>query len=293
MAYALQVADDLSFSRAAQHLHIAQPSLSQQISKLESELGVKLFHRNPHFIELTDAGKRFCDRARLILDSVEQLKREMSDEVSMEHGNVIIGCLPMTGTHVLPRVIPAFRTRYPSIAVNLVEDTTEHLETAASQGKLDVTLLSLPILSPSLDYQPVFHEEIWAVVPQNHLLAGSKEIVLRDLQDEPFIVLKKGQGFRQTVFDLCGEAGFTPQVVFESSNIETVQSLVAAGMGVALVPSMVSRSQNLDFPPLYKPISGRPSRTLVAAYKKGRYQSRAALAFIEVVQSVLQLSDPK
>lgn len=286
--YVIQVAKDLSFSKAAANLHIAQPSLSQQISKLETELSIKLFHRNPHQISLTEAGQRFCERARSIVDMLEQLSKEMEDELDLEQGNVVIGCLPMTGTHVLPRVLPVFHSKYPAISIQLIEDTTERLESDTSQGKIDVTLLSIPIGSSALEFEPVFLEEILCVLPESHPLERSQIVSLDVLAQEPFIVLKKGQGFRQIVFDLCQSAGFTPRVVFESSNIETVQSLVAAGMGVALVPSLVSRSQNLDFPPIYKKIEGAPTRTLVAAYKKGRYQSRAARAFIEVMKEVLK-----
>jgi DNA-binding transcriptional LysR family regulator len=286
--YVLQVAENRSFSKAAAQLHIAQPSLSQQIGKLETELGVLLFHRNPHAIELTEAGERFCIRAREIVDAFEQLAQEMADEGNLAKGSVIIGSLPMTGTHVLPRVLPVFRKEYPGISVTLVENTTQHLESDTAQGKIDVTLLSLPISSPLLEYEPVFHEEIWCVLPDGHWLTQRAEVDLRELASDSFVLLKKGQGFRQTVLELCESSGFAPRVVFESSNIETVQSLVAAGMGVALVPSLVSRSQNLDFPPVYKPIAGRPHRTLVAAYKKGRYQSKAAQAFIHMLKKVLE-----
>jgi LysR family hydrogen peroxide-inducible transcriptional activator len=298
LQYALQIAKEMNFSRAAEKLHIAQPSLSQQLSKLEKEIGVLLFQRNTNSVELTYAGSQFMEQAQKIVDHVEQLKREMGDISQMRKGKLIVGSLPITGSHILPLVLPVFQTRYPDIEIVLVEETTANLEALTASGQTDICLLSLPIDHSALIHQILIEEEIYLAVPPQHHLAitnNSKDLInsihMGMLKDEPFILLKKGQGFRQITLDLCREAGFEPRIVFESSNIETVQSLVAAGMGIALVPRMVTRTGNITSVPIYISLAEpRPTRTLVIAYRKGRYLSKAAEAFIDTLNEVMNSS---
>ncbi|GAB7053842.1 MULTISPECIES: LysR family transcriptional regulator [Paenibacillus] len=293
LQYALQIAIDKNFSRAAEKLHIAQPSLSQQLSKLEKEIGVLLFQRTTNSVEATYAGTLFVEKAQKILDMVEQLKKEMEDISQMRKGRLVVGSLPITGAHVLPLVLPAFQARYPEIDIVLVEETTTNLEQLTASGQADISLLSLPLIDETLDYEAVIEEEIVLTVPKTHPLAQysadgqAKAVDIAELRNEPFITLKKGQGFRQITLDLCQQAGFTPNIVFESSNIETVQSLAAAGMGIAFVPLMVSRGRHSEFAPAYLPLTIRPTRTLVIAYRKGRYLSKAVTAFMETFRDVM------
>ncbi|MGN7455717.1 LysR family transcriptional regulator [Paenibacillus pasadenensis] len=284
--YVIQIAKELNFSRAAEKLHIAQPSLSQQLSKLEKEIGVLLVRRTTNSVELTHAGEVFVDKAQDILDRIEQLKTEMEDMAQMKRGRLVIGSLPITGSHILPIVLPEFGQRFPDIELVLVEDTTAKLEQLAASGQTDISLLTLPLIDSTLVYEPLIREEITLAVPPSHPLAGRTEpIELETLREEPFIVLKKGQGFRQIALDLCAGAGFQPRIVFESSNIETVQSLVAAGMGVAFIPQMIAQGRHTEFTPSFIPLAGKPSRTLVIASRKGRYLSKAAEAFIETMKA--------
>ncbi len=290
LQYALHIAREKNFSRAAEKLHIAQPSLSQQLAKLEKEIGQLLFQRNTNSVELTYAGAVFMEKAQKIVDMAEQLKQEMDDISQMRRGKLVVGSLPMTGSHIWPMVLPAFQARYPEIEISLIEETTTNLESMTASGQIDICLLTLPIQDPALAGHPLLKEEICLAVPPQHALASrASNIRMADLTNEPFIVLKKGQGFRQITFHLCGEAGFEPNIVFESSNIETVQSLVAAGMGIALVPIMVAREQGTPFSPAYLHFADpRPSRTLVIAYRRGRYLSKAAEAFIATMTETLK-----
>lgn len=299
LQYVLQIAEERNFSRAADKLHIAQPSLSQQLSKLEKEIGVLLFQRTTNSVEMTHAGEVFVERAQKILDSMEQLRKEMSDISQTKAGKVTIGTMPITGSHILPHVVPQFHKRYPDIDFVLTEEpSTSNLIKMTAQGKIDLCLLSLPIHEESLSYEPIVEEEIFLAVPKKHALYKSyieqrEPVDLELVQEESFISLKKGQGFRQITIDLCREAGFEPKVVFESSNIETVQSLVASGMGIAFVPSLIATAPRSEFVPAYIPIRHRPSRTLVLAYRTGRYMSKAAEAFMETLKDTVavQFSD--
>ncbi|GGD64809.1 LysR family transcriptional regulator [Paenibacillus nasutitermitis] len=290
LQYVIQIAKEKNFSRAAEKLHIAQPSLSQQLSKLEKEIGVLLFRRTTNSVEMTHAGSVFVQKAQTILDSIEQLKQELDDLAHMRKGKLVVGSLPITGSHVLPLVLPVFGRLYPEIEIALVEDSSFKLEQLTASGQTDLSLLSLPLHEPSLAWEPLIEEEICLAVPPEHPLAlANKAVEINDLLHEPFVLLKKGQGFRQIAVELCEKAGFQPRVVFESGNIETVQSLVAAGMGIAFVPKMVARAKWYEFAPTYLPIAEpAPSRTLVIASRKGRYLSKAAEAFIDTMKSTIE-----
>ncbi|MDO3409664.1 LysR family transcriptional regulator [Saccharibacillus sp. CPCC 101409] len=295
LQYALMIAAERNFSRAAEKLHIAQPSLSQQLSKLEKELGVLLFQRNTSTVELTHAGMEFMKRAQRIVDEMEILRVEMEDISQLRKGRITVGSMPITGSHLLPHVLPAFRTDYPGIDVTLLEDTSHNLERLTASGKSDISLLSLPLNEPTLDYEPIADEPIDLAVPPGHRLAlrsGSYPLAgvsMRELEHEPFIILKQGQGFRKIVLDLCREAGYEPHVVFESSNMETLQSLVAAGMGVTLVPRFVARAKRSELLPVYLPLADPvPSRTLVIAYRRGRSLSKAAEAFTDTLRRTME-----
>jgi len=290
LQYVIQIAKEKNFSRAAEKLHIAQPSLSQQLSKLEKEIGVLLFRRTTNSVELTHAGSVFVHKAQTILDAAEQLKQEMEDMALMRKGRLVVGSLPITGSHILPLVLPVFGSLYPEIEVVLIEDSSSKLEQLTASGETDISLLSLPLEDPTLAWEPLIEDEICLAVPERHPLAQhTGPVDIRKLQGEPFIVLKKGQGFRQITLDLCAQAGFSPAIVFESSNIETVQSLVAAGMGIAFVPNMITRATHSEFTPLYLPLGNpAPSRTLVIASRKGRYLSRAADAFINTMKRTVE-----
>ncbi|HEY2493203.1 MAG TPA: LysR family transcriptional regulator, partial [Paenibacillus sp.] len=171
LQYALQIAAERNFSRAADKLHIAQPSLSQQLSKLEKEIGVLLFQRNTSSVELTHAGAAFMEQAQKIVDAVELLHQEMTDISQLRGGKVVIGSMPITGSHLLPYVLPVFRQTYPDIEITLLEDSSMNLEKLTANGKTDLSLLSLPLLEPSLAYEVIGEEKIDLAVPPEHPLA--------------------------------------------------------------------------------------------------------------------------
>ncbi len=258
LLYAIKIAEEKSFSKAADQLHLAQPSLSQQIIKLEKELGVRLFEREYSPLRPTYAGERFLETAHKVLDLIEQLRKEMEDVVTLDGGLLTIGSLPITGAHIMPLVLPIFKEKYPGIEIRLMEETTSNLELLTARGATDISILSLPVQDSNLEWEEILEEEICLAVP-------------RDLS-----------------MKWCKEAGFVPRVVFESSNIETVQSLIAAGMGIGFVPRMVTRQKHNELTPLYIPFKEpKPFRTLVMAYRKGRYRSKASMAFLETMKEVL------
>lgn len=281
--YVLAVAQEHSFSRAAERLHLAQPSLSQQIAKLEKLFDVQLFHRLPQHVELTDAGARFVQVAQQIIDQVDGLEREMRSYALGESGRLYVGSLPITGEYVLPTVISEFSRSYPGVELQLIEERSSQLEQLLARGMIDVSLLTMPIFEPSLTVEPAIHEEIYLALPPDHPLAAVEEVDLAGLAEQPFILLKEGQGFRQICLMLCEQAGFRPNIVFESSNIHTVQSLVAAGMGVSFAPAMITNAPRSSEKPAYVRLTTRPERTLVVAYRRDRHLSKPAKAFVDML----------
>lgn len=286
--YVLMLANEKNFSKAAQKLHLSQPSLSYQIAKLEKELGLELFIRGQGEIQLTYAGETFVEHALKIVDQVEQLKNELFDVADLKKGRLNIGSLATTGAYLLPKTVANFKKNYPGVELVLIEDSTTNLELLVSNGQVEISLLSMPIQNTELEIEVILEEEIVLAVPRTHSLAKRQEVNLSECRDESFILIKQGAGFRKSTENLCKEAGFIPNVVFESININTCQALVSSGMGISFVPKMVVHEITTPDSPIYVSIKNppHPTRKVVFAYKNGRYLSKAARIFIDIMKDV-------
>ncbi|MCL6443862.1 MAG: LysR family transcriptional regulator [Alicyclobacillus sp.] len=322
LRYVLAVYETQSFSRAAEKLHIAQPSLSQQIAKLEQELGFRLFLRGPGPIMPTPDGEYFVHRASKILHLHDDFVLELQERTHGMGQTLSIGTTAITGAHLLPRLLQLFRRQFPSVQLRLTEESTETLTDLASKSLVDLAILPLPIADPRLSVEPLLSEQLWLALPPTvqpwmssaiqHIISSSTRpatfpsqissqprqhsmdrsnhapvpVSLDAFADAPFIVLKQGFGFRQTLLQLCANHGFQPNIAFETSSIDTAQALVAHGMGVTLVPEMVMSA--ISPTPLYVRLESQPTRTLVFAYPKDRYLSLAARTFKDM--SLVELS---
>ncbi len=295
--YAIEVGGQRSFTKAAERLHIAQPSLSQQIAKLEQELGLRLFHRSHHAISPTPDGLRFLELAERVVGLQEDLVREMQERRTGMGGELTVGTPAITGEHVLPPLLENFQIRHPQIRVRIVEDSPLALERAAVKGITDIAILPLPLEDANLSAQPILTEPILLALPARwqpwmsawqcrHLIEGElgslcSPVALATVSRAPFIVLKAGYGFRQTVRELCARAGFQPEIAYETSSVEMAQSLVGHGLGITLVPAMVKRPDRAKAPRYYE-LAERPSRTLAFVYRRDRYLSLAAHEFLSM-----------
>jgi LysR family hydrogen peroxide-inducible transcriptional activator len=290
LRYALAVAESGSFTRAAEMVHVSQPSLSQQVRLLEDELGVLLFARGPRGTTVTPAGEIVIRQARMVLSQLDDMTRELADLAALQAGSLTIGTLPITGGHVLPPAVAEFRERYPKVSLHLVEERTVGLVAATLNGTTDMSLLTLPIPDDGLDFEPLFTEELWLAVPPGHRLAGRETVALAEAASEPFVLMKKGNGFRTVVEAACNAAEFTPECAFETDSIETAKSLVGAGLGVTLVPAMVAGSTGLasGARPEFIRLAPAPTRTVVLAWRQDRYLSRAALEFRQILREKIQ-----
>lgn len=275
LRYFLATAETGRITQAARVCNVSQPSLSVQLRKLEDELGGPLFERTRKGVRLTERGAAFLPRAKAILRQMEEARKDAESLSGLTAGRVTLGCLPTTGAHLLPKVLGAFRKLHPGVQVLLREESSPGLARCLEQGDVDLAILDEAGVNPALEYRALFTEGLLAVLPLRHPLVGKGRITLKQLAGEPFILMKTGHGFRQIVLDLLRRAGVEPKVVFESGEIETVQALVAAGLGISLVPEMVRRASGIAYAELAQ--SGA-SRTLILAWRRKAVLSPAAEA---------------
>lgn len=273
LRYFRAVARHGTFTRASEVEHVAQPSLSQQILKLEAELGARLFDRLPRSAKLTVFGKAFLPKAERILRELEEARTELRDMSGNEKGEVVVGIIPTIAAYLLPRLLNDFTVRHPQVTLKIVEDITPTLVQRLHEGTLDMAVAALPIATSELASVGLFEEKFYAVIPDKHRLASRSSISLAELNREPFLLLKEGHCFRDSVIAACQKAKMSPSIVFESGQFATILAMVSAGMGVSAVPAMAVRPQ-----PGCKfiPISGKHNTRLVGIVtSRHHYQSRA------------------
>jgi LysR family transcriptional regulator, hydrogen peroxide-inducible genes activator len=238
LRYFCAVAETGSFSRAAEHSHVAQPSLSQQILKLEDELGARLFDRLGRSVRLTDVGKAFLPRARAVLRELEAARGDVVQRKDSVSGPLTIGVIPTIAPYFLPARLTSFTRQYPQARLTVVEEITPVLLDRLRASTIDVAVLALPIRGHEFDTVPLLTERLFAAVPKKHALAGRRSLALSDLRKEPFLLLRDGHCFRDTAIAACDRARLNPQVIFESGQFSSILSMVSTGMGVSIVPEM-------------------------------------------------------
>lgn len=286
LRYFVAVARTGSFTRAAELSHVAQPSLSQQIRRLEAELGGPLFDRTGGRVRLTPLGEALLPRAERILAEAEAAVREAQELLGLKRGRVVVGTTPISGAHLLPPVVAAFRQRYPGVAVALREESTATLVELTRRGEVDLSLVTLPVRDPDLEAVPLITEDLLLAVPPGHPLAEAEEVPLGAVAGEPFLLLKEGMGFRNVALAACAAAGFRPEPVFESSYMDTLLALVAVGMGVTLVPRLAARGDGDPAPRFVELAPPRPTRTLGLVWRRQGHLSPATRTFVAVAREI-------
>ena len=278
LRYFCAVAETGSFSRAAEQSHVSQPSLSQQIIKLEEELGARLFDRLGRSVRLTELGKTFLPRARAVLRELEAAKGDVVERKDFVGGPVTVGVIPTVGPYFLPRVLTSFSRKFPQVRITVDEEITPVLLDRLRAGAIDVAILALPIRGHEFEATPLLTERLFAALPKNHRLAKRTALSLRDLRSEPFLLLRDGHCFRDTAVAACDRARLHPQVIFESGQFSSLLSLVGAGMGVSIVPEMAVERKS---PCRYVHIADeQAARTIGTVVLRGRSLTRAHQAFL-------------
>lgn len=278
LRYVCAVAETGSFSRAAERCKIAQPSLSQQILKLEEDLGVKLFDRLGRSIRVTEAGRAFLPHARSILEQMEAARSSVADKNADVRGSVAVGAIPTIAPYLLPRYTAAFAKKYPDAKLRIVEETTPLLVEGLRDLSIDLALLALPLRHKDLDFFPIRIEPIFAALPRDHPRAAADSLALKSLRGEPFVMLRDGHCFRDLSITTCTHARITPHIAFETDQFSSVLGMVAAGVGISLVPEMaIDRNAGCRYVGLS---DSRATRTIVAAVLRGRSFNRVQRAFL-------------
>jgi LysR family hydrogen peroxide-inducible transcriptional activator len=283
LRYVAAVARARNFSRAAQQCNVAQPSLSQQILKLEEELGERLFDRTKRDVKLTAHGESFLRRAIRILEEVDTAKREATDARDLLRGTLTIGVLPTIAPYVLPAVMARFIGKFPGVEVVVQEETTAGLLKLLHEYEIDFALASHPISDPRMEIQELFSEELLLALPPGHPLTRRRTIPASALRGQRLIVMKEGHCLGEQVLGFCDQRRLRPTISFRSSQIETIQALISAGLGISLIPAMAARMRGKDLPQ-YRSLEGpKPTRKIVAVWPKQRTPVRAAAEFLKMV----------
>jgi LysR family hydrogen peroxide-inducible transcriptional activator len=283
LRYVCAIADTGNFSRAAERCQITQPSLSQQVLKLEEELGTKLFDRLGRSIRLTEAGRAFIPRARTILEQMEAARSSACDQNTDLRGSVAVGVIPTVAPYLIPSYAARFAKRYSDAKLRIVEETTSVLIEALRDLSIDVAILALPLRHKELELFPIRTEPLFAVLSKDHPQAHAKSLALKDLRGESFVMLRDGHCFRDLSIDTCTRARITPHIAFESGQFSSLLGMVAAGVGVSLVPEMaIDRNVACRYVRLSDP---QATRTIVTAVLRGRSFNRVQQAFVSGIRA--------
>lgn len=256
LRYFIAVAEERHMTRAAERLGIQQPPLSMQIRSLEQELGVQLFRRQPRGVELTDAGAAFLERARAILEQVDHAFATTRRTARGEQGRVVVGFTSSAPFHpFVPRVIRAYREMSPLVSLVLEESGSSELVYGLRNEAIDAAFIRSPVADVAgLAVRPLLHEEMLVALPKGHALAAgarrsdkgkTRAAPLAALANETFVLYKRpgAPGLYDTIISACRGAGFSPRVGQEAPRIVSTLNLVAAGLGVSLVPESLCRLQ--------------------------------------------------
>ena len=285
LRYAVAVARSGNFSRAAEQCHVSQPSLSQQILKLEEELGERLFDRTKRETKVTPHGEAFLRRAIRILEEVDAATREAHDAKELISGVISIGVIPTIAPYLLPEVMAAFTREYPGVEMIVQEETTGRLLKLLQGYEIDFALISPPFDAEGLQTQHLLEEELLLALPRKHPLVAKKSVSSVDLEGEKMILMKEGHCLGDQVLNFCNRSEVRPQISFRSAQLETIQSLIAAGMGISLIPAMAASMDKKSRLAYRSLSSGKPARSIVAAWPKQRPPGRAAAQFLRMLGS--------
>ncbi|TCO38834.1 DNA-binding transcriptional regulator OxyR [Dokdonella fugitiva] len=286
LRYLVSLAEHRHFGRAAEATFVSQPTLSTQIRKLEEELGVALVERTPRKVLLTEVGREIAQRAREVLNEVEQIRAIARRTLDPESGTVRLGIFPTLGPYLLPHVVPRIRERFPRLELLLTEEKTEVVLRLLREGRLDAGILALPIHDDQLHQEFLFEEDFVLAVPETHPLAKHASLELDELADQNLLLLEDGHCLRDQALEVCHLAGANERSGFRATSLETLRQMVAAGVGITLLPSLavqppIAPSANVHLVPFR---GDPPSRRIAMVWRK----SSALGAFLERLAGVIR-----
>jgi len=285
LKYFVEVARQKSFTKASHILLVSQPSISKLIKNLEDELKVTLLDRSERKIELTDVGRIVYEQALKIIQSVEDVYSSVDELVHMEKGTIHMGLMPSIGVLLFPKILAGFKSKYPQIDIDMVQYSAKQLTRKVKQGEIDLGVTVMPVDTELFEIIPLLSEELVVIVDNEHWLVEKESVHLSELKHESFILLTEDYVLHDVVKRACVQSGFEPKIAFKSSLWDIMGEMVATQVGISIIPrSMVSRFNNENVHAIsisYPSIDWE----VVLIYKKNKYLSFAARAFIKYVQA--------
>ena len=287
LRYLVAVADTRHFGRAAERSFVSQPTLSAQLKKLEEYLGVQLIERAPKRVALTAAGEEIVERARRILEASEEIVELARGHRDPLAGRLKIALLPTIGPYLLPSVAAKLRKQLPRLELMLYEYQTDPMLEKLHSGEIDVGILALPVLMDGLDSQVLYKEPFTVAMPSHHKLAGKASIKVEDLDHETLLLLEDGHCLRDQALAICSSGGMHEKQDFRATSLETLRQMVAAGVGITLLPELAGRgaygnARGVVIRPFAKPV---PTRTIGAVWRKSTARRDAILALAKSVEA--------
>ena len=288
LEYLVALADHRHFGRAAEAVFVSQPTLSSQIKKLENELGVELVERGTRGVLLTEPGERIVARARAALAEVDNIRAIARLSTDPESGSLRLGVFPTLGPYLLPHVVPAVRAKFPRLELLLVEEKSEVLLQQLRDGRIDAALLAMPVAAPTLHEEPLFDEEFLLAVPAGHRLADQPQVNVSALAGESVLLLDEGHCLRDQALSVCQMVGADERAGFRATSLETLRQMVAAGIGVTLLPRLavsppVPESPDVALVPIADPA---PSRQIAMYWRNTSAYSDFLRQLAEVFRQV-------
>lgn len=292
--YFLAVAEQGNFTRAAEALHVSQPTLSQQIKQLEETLGTPLFDRSGRAVRLTDAGVAWMRYAQLALQDLDAGARAIHDVATLERGNLRLAMTPTFTAYLVGPVIDAFYRRYPGITLSIHEMTQDRIEALLAEDRLDLGIAFGQAQSVDIEATDLFSESLNMVVGADHLLAQRQHpLTAEELEGQPLALLSEDFATRQFIDDYCRQQGIRPRVVVEANAIGAIIEMVRRGSLATVLPAAITQANpQLRVVPL---VAAMPSRRAVLLQRKDAYRSAASRALVEVLHQqdwISAQSDP-
>lgn len=285
LKYFIKIVEHRSFTRAAKDCSVSQPALSQQIAKLEKELGQPLFERQGRSIEITAAGSLLKGHADRILQLVDDARRQITDDGKT--GRVSISAIPTVGPYLLPKLLHSVGAQFDAANFLVGEHVTPDLLKRCSNGEVNIGIAALPTEGKYLTVEPLFREKLLLALPQGHSLCERDEVTVDDLQDEPFVFLDEAHCLAENIESFCNHQRFQPLITTRIHQLVTVQNLVAQGHGVSFVPEMAC-GDNPDPLLVYRELTGpSPTRTIAMCFNPYRYQSQLLLNVLKAIRELV------
>ncbi|MCH2209457.1 MAG: LysR substrate-binding domain-containing protein [Lentisphaerales bacterium] len=266
LEYFAAVAKELHFNRAANKCGGSQPALSIQLKKLEDDLGVKLFERNNKRIIITPAGEEILSRTQRVLQEVNEIKAIAHNLNDPYSGELKLGAFPTLSPFIFPRIIPDLRVNYPQMKFFLYEEKTADLLTMLDEGSIDAAFIALPHKDNLLESDFVFKEDFLLAAPVSHSICERTKASIATVQQESLLLLAEGHCLRDQALDFCSQNSISEHFDFKASSLETLRQMVAAGVGMTLIPECaIQESKDIK----YLPFSGKtPSRQIALFWRK-------------------------